>query len=641
MWVEKITAGLTGAQVIGDSKTPSGTVHVGSLRGVLIHDALLRVLRMRGVPAKFFFGIDDLDPLDGLPENSAPELRNYMGYPLTQVPAPQGAQQKNFAEHYIAEFLDIFPHLGVKAEIYRMSNLYRSGALNESIDLILSRTHEIRRIFAEVSGTKHNRRWHPFQVICENCARIATTEVTAYENSEVEYHCRKDWVSWASGCDHRGKCSPFNGAGKLPWKLEWTAKWHHLGTTIEGAGKDHCTRGGARDIAQACYRTIFDNRPPLNVPYEFFLWSGEKMSSSKGVGVSANRMASFLPPDLLRYLMIRTSAKKTVNFSTEFDYIVKLFNEYDTLMLKIQHGNTSQNNRLLGKLIQSEPPDNNHCTTNFQLLVALKQLPHVDPIREVEKRNEAPLSEAQKAGLEQRLHAVDYWLQHFAGDQERIELQKTLPDSAAELTAAQTGFLRLLAQKIPRKPGKEDELQKLIFEAARISPVPPDVAFQAIYVALLGKRSGPRAGALLSWIDHDFLRRRFTELKFSLSQFWLETSMSKDVYQRWLDGKADEKLELDKVICWKLSQSGTATVENKQARLSVIELSFISRSGRRYLKRINPEAGNGNKSYLSETQVVREAKNLAKNLPAALGTNPADNIRLRYAEEAASAIFPA
>ena len=48
-------------QVINDSKTPSGRVHVGALRGVLLHDALFRALRARGVPVRYWFGVDDYD----------------------------------------------------------------------------------------------------------------------------------------------------------------------------------------------------------------------------------------------------------------------------------------------------------------------------------------------------------------------------------------------------------------------------------------------------------------------------------------------------------------------------------------------------------------------------------------------------
>ena len=77
---------------------------------------------------------------------------------------------------------------------------------------------------------------------------------------------------------------------------------------------------------------IFGGTSPLDVPYEFFLVSGAKMSSSKGVGTSAREIANFLPPEILRFLMIKIPPKRTVNFSTDFDYVVKLFNEHDRLM---------------------------------------------------------------------------------------------------------------------------------------------------------------------------------------------------------------------------------------------------------------------------------------------------------------------
>ena len=39
-WADEIAAQVTGRQVVNDSKTPSGTVHVGSLRGVVLHDVV-------------------------------------------------------------------------------------------------------------------------------------------------------------------------------------------------------------------------------------------------------------------------------------------------------------------------------------------------------------------------------------------------------------------------------------------------------------------------------------------------------------------------------------------------------------------------------------------------------------------------
>ena len=65
------------------------------------------------------------------------------------------------------------------------------------------------------------------------------------------------------------------------------------------------------------------------MPYEFFLVGGAKMSSSKGVGASARDMADLLPPEVLRFLMIRTKPNSPVNFDVQEEGIVKLFNEFD------------------------------------------------------------------------------------------------------------------------------------------------------------------------------------------------------------------------------------------------------------------------------------------------------------------------
>ena len=56
------------------------------------------------------------------------------------------------------------------------------------------------------------------------------------------------------------------------------------------------------------------------------------MSSSKGIGTAAREIANFLPPEILRFLLIQTQPKRTVNFCTDFEYIVKLFNEHDRLV---------------------------------------------------------------------------------------------------------------------------------------------------------------------------------------------------------------------------------------------------------------------------------------------------------------------
>ncbi len=540
MWTEKIIERLAGPQIVNDSKTPSGRVHVGSLRGVLIHDAIYRALRDRGTEVTYQYGIDDYDPLDGLPADAATSLQDYMGYPLCNIPAPTGSKAADLADHYISEFLDIFPELGVNAQVYRMRNIYRSGRFNQAIDAILKKADVVRAIYAEVSHATRPDNWYPFQVICENCGKIGTTEVTAYNGEEVTYQCKTDLVSWAQGCGYRGKISPFDGNGKLPWKLEWTAKWHTFRITVEGAGKDHCTKGGSRDVATRCLKEIFGATPPVNVPYEFFLVSGAKMSSSKGVGMAAREMANFLPPEILRFLIVRTPPKRAVNFSTDFEYIVKIFNEHDKLIEKSRSEGAEPQRKML-RMLEVNPASTAYHPIGFQLLIALLQLPHIDVEYEIEKRMGGILTQQDKENLRKRLAAAKYWLDNYASEADRIELQANLPASAAELSHTQRAFLHLLGEQLPHEQWRDEEYQKLIFNIARLTPISQKDAFTAIYQVLLDKAHGPKGGALLAYLDREFLVQRFSEMSFSRDAFWRESGITAQECKEWVK-KHKEKI---------------------------------------------------------------------------------------------------
>ncbi len=218
------------------------------------------------------------------------------------------------AEHFIGEFFDIFRELGVEAEHYRMRDHYRAGRLNESIDKILGNAAAVRRVYKEVSGSVKSEHWHPFQAICEVCGRIRHDRGRGLRRQRGGVPLPPQPGEVGQGLRPPRQGLSFDGKGKLPWKLEWVAKWRIFGVTIEGAGKDHNTKGGSRDVAAGCLQAIFGEKPPLNIPYEFFLAEGKKMSSSKGIGSAARDMADFLAPEVLRYLILRPAPKSPVDF---------------------------------------------------------------------------------------------------------------------------------------------------------------------------------------------------------------------------------------------------------------------------------------------------------------------------------------
>ena len=142
----------------------------------------------------------------------------------------------------------------------------------------------------------------------------------------------------AEGCGAKGRTSPFGGAGKLPWKLEWAAKWKILPVTLEGAGKDHMGAGGSHKVASALAREVLECAVPSAFSYEFFTSGDAKMSSSKGIGLSASELVATLPPQLLRYLVLRTQPRRALDFAVDLPGLNRAFAEYERLWRAVSGG---------------------------------------------------------------------------------------------------------------------------------------------------------------------------------------------------------------------------------------------------------------------------------------------------------------
>lgn len=507
-WVSEVVNRADPPFVINDSKTPSGRAHVGALRGVLIHDSLYRSLEASGNRVVYTFGSDDYDALDELPHGLADYYRAYLGVPLCNVPAPPGSSASDVADHYISEFFDTFRKLDVAAKTYRMRDLYRSGQMDESIRKVLEGRSRIREIYYEVNGSVKPEDWHPLQVVCPSCGRIGTTLVTAFRNNLVQFRCMTNLVKWAVGCGKEGWISPFEGNAKLPWKIEWAARWAVLGVTIEGAGKDHTTRGGSRDVANAVATEVLDVKPPLDLPYEFFLVGGSKMSSSKGIGVSAAEVAELLPAQLLRFLLVRTPPRRALNFSPDLESISRLYSDYDRVLSGAESSappNHLAEEQFLLTSVRNVGPETSRVgkVLPWDTIVSLVQLPHIDFWARADERFDPPLTEAEKRHLQRRVESARVWLERYADPAERIEVNLSDPRRVSNLTNSQLAFLSAAAQLLTVSSWDPDEVQAALFDAARLTPLDQAAAFGALYLTFLGKESGPRAGNLLSFFDKD------------------------------------------------------------------------------------------------------------------------------------------
>lgn len=521
-WADEIAARAQGAQVVNDSKTPSGTVHVGSLRGVVLHDALRRAVASRGTDVVFRYGVEDLDPMDAQSLLTPDAVEQYMGVPLAHVPAPEGSPYPNYARHFAGLFLETFAALGIHPDLYWMSEQYASGAMDPYIERALAGAPVILEIYRTVSTVDHPSDWLPISIICENCGRIGTTHAFDWDGREVSYECRPDLVSWARGCGHRGRVAPFGGRGKLVWNVDWAARWGLVGATIEGCGKDLATAGGSRDRADAISRRVFEREPPINVAYEFLNIGGRKMSTSRGEGAAAHHMAEVLPPTILRFLFLRHRPNRAIEFDPSGDTIPRLFDEFDRIA-----------DAVAGRPVKGElPPDPERIFAlsladpiadpqveaarfrpRFAHLALLLQVPGPDIIERLSSEKGAPLDDDERAEVLERVAAARAWLEHFAPPEARVGvIHDVLPAGVAALDDTQHDYLAALAEAATTNPPTGGEAwQALIFEIARQRGLRPADAFGAIYGAFLDRPNGPRAGWLLASLAPAFVIGRLND----------------------------------------------------------------------------------------------------------------------------------
>lgn len=522
-WADELAASATGPQVVNDSKTPSGTVHVGSLRGPVIVDTICRSLREAGIPVELRYGVDDLDPMDSQALLTPDAIESSMGVPLARVADPAGDCHPSYARHFAQAFVDTFDGLGIRPDTYYwMSEVYASGAMDRYIRSALDGAATIRQIYDRVAGVQHPADWHPLFVICESCGRIGTTIVTGWDGERVHYECRVDLVEWASGCGHAGDVSPFGGRAKLPYNVDWAAKWDLFRVTIEPAGKDLSTKGGSRDRSDAIAREVFGNEPPLNVPYEFLNIRGRKMSTSKGLGASATRIADVIPPEQLRLLFLRPKPRVAIEFDPDgTDAIPRLFDEFDRLAQatagrEVRGELPADHERLFALSLVEPDADVAHEAAAFRPafshLALLEQIPGVDVSERAAAEKGAPLTPREVEILEQRRAAARSWLEAYAPEQARLAVQRDgLPPAASDLDEAQRGYLGALAGAVGAAEWTGEALQAAIFATAKQHDLPAGRAFLALYLALLGRPSGPRAGWLLAALDRAFVLGRLRE----------------------------------------------------------------------------------------------------------------------------------
>ncbi len=394
---EKRTPKNGNSFLIRDEKTLSGRVHVGSMRGVAIHGLISDVLSEQGIANEFRFELNDFDPFDSIPGYlDADRFVEYLGKPLYAVPSPE-AGFKNYAEYFGDEFVKVHKTAGFTPNYYRATELYQSGKMDSYIKIALERAADVRRILKEISGSEKDSSWLPLSVVCEQCGKMMTTRSFDFDGETVGYACDKN-PDEAKSCGHTGRVVPWSGTAKLFWKVDWAAKWIAQGVDIEGGGKDHSTKGGSRDVANHISRELFDYEPPFDIPYEFFLVGGKKMSSSKGRGSSAKDMCDLFPPEVFRLVLIGKDIREQIDVDPTGESIPRLYDSYDDLAEGVREGKVDVYSRLfaLCELPAKRATATAPWQMRFREVAFIVQMAHLDLHVEAERVKGNVLTEDEK-----------------------------------------------------------------------------------------------------------------------------------------------------------------------------------------------------------------------------------------------------
>jgi lysyl-tRNA synthetase class 1 len=481
---ERVIAEKLEPYVITSGITTSGPAHLGTLCEFLFPDSIRRQLEKSGKKVTFYFLADILDAFDSVPlamESFRETLAPHLGKPLCDVPDPTG-KAGSFGDHFLDEVKLLMIGFGVKATIMRMNDLYSEGKFDEWARFYLKNEPEAKRIVEETSGKQEKKDWSPIMPICASCGRIATTRVISHDGENYEYACDKD-VKYVKGCGFQGKAKIADHRYKITWRLHWPAWKQIFKTSIEGAGMDHHTKGGSEDTCKEVTLSLMKADYHIPFKYGFILFQGKKYSKSKGIGMGVSDLVRLVPPEIIKYILIKPDLEENVDINPTAESMLKTMDDFQKAA-ELSGKDREALNRHERKMAIAYELSAEKLNWHAQFLDVLLYYQIYHDWEEVAKMT------GDGEGVTYLRPYIEEWIaRDFMPDDYRFKYQPGVvkPSEAAK---------KLIASL---NPGMDAlAVHNAIFEFAKANGIEPKALFADLYQTLLGKERGPRLGKLIA-----------------------------------------------------------------------------------------------------------------------------------------------
>ena len=520
--------------LIVTGKSMSGSVHVGFMKEIIIADVIKRELQTLGKKAKTVFISDDYDPIRSFPPSLTLSPEEYMGVPYSDAPDPYGCCE-SLGTHWTNELVETFPEFGAAPEILLQSKLYETKEMLDAVRICLENTETIREILIEYVARDFDKTqraayiesmetWYPASVICPNCGRlqsggkgsIVPNRVTSFnpENDEVSYTC--------AHCGHSEVARIDKVRLKLSWRVDWPAKWYVMKTTCEPAGKDHAVKGGSYDTGLEISRRVFGWSGPVKVPFEWVRLGGRDMGTSKGVVFTPRSWLDVAPPELFRYMVLRTDLERANNIQTDLiPDLVDLYESFERTYYGLDEADSEKQElaKVLYPLTESRSNiDEYIAKLSFKFAVLTSQLKGIlseetiiERCIEVLKKqhNLTDVSPESKALIPKRLSRAYNWAKEFGSSRDIVEVPNSVPKEVKDtLTDTDRKFLKNFVNVLQGPSLDDEELQGKVFETARNVGLKDKRAFIVLYRILISQKSGPRLGGFLNLLGNEWVLER-------------------------------------------------------------------------------------------------------------------------------------